>query len=64
MNAVVQSRSTRKPVESVADDSNSQDWRDYDNWDARLWATYGSIDYPAPSYVTDEDVIVATGCAG
>jgi hypothetical protein len=61
MNAAIQSG--RKPVEPVADDIDQRDWRDYHDWDARLWATYGSVDYP-PSYVTDDDVIVATGCAG
>jgi hypothetical protein len=63
MNATVKGRSVRKPVEPVADDIDSRDWRDYHDWGSRLWATYGSIDFP-PDYVTDDDVICVTGCAG
>jgi hypothetical protein len=36
MNAAVQKRSTRKPVEPVANDSDSETWRDYDDWSSRL----------------------------
>jgi hypothetical protein len=63
INAAVQNRSTRKPVEPVADDIDERDWRNYGSFSNKIWAMYGSIDFP-PDYVTDDDVIYVTDCAG
>jgi hypothetical protein len=51
MNADVQNRSARK---SVADDIDERDWRDYESFSSRVWAS-GRIDFP-PDYVTDDDI--------
>jgi len=42
-----------------------EDWAFYSEWSDRLEASPGfPAEYPAAGYVTDSDIITATGCAG
>ena len=49
------------PVAGGSPDASEEDWNDYERW---LDEVYSGIDEPGPDRLTDEDVMIATGCCG